>query len=624
MGTLAGKTYEVQVDQGDGRWVVVDIHETRNVSIQQARTLLESGKYAAVKVIAEDKRKGDEVIFEDVNQAFSGKPITIVPIDSAPLCSEFRDYFTLESRRTIGRVLHNYLEHHTISALELVFDASMIRMLENSETLFPQAVQQIAGAQTRGTDIKPADRIDELYKTAAKMREKAAEIASDITGYQILKEKGINALINRMDGSHGGENAYYYILQGFARYLRDGGDWNAKLELLGKLGVEDLTPEATRYLDETFAEILDGAPAVQELLGGQPDLSNAVRILVKLSQGRAKTPPHALSCIEDINGVLYRLDLPLTKQALLERVAVHLSGVRKLTKEEDDESERNALTVIIRDVTDISGILGGEKMCGAITKRARISLSQGDEDLTFPDAMSRIINLLPHRAARIGYLAELSLSSIATDYRSLVLSELAKIVEQLTSLSDLIPEDGSRNNINKAVAGLKARLTSDEIPQQWRETLNKAFGELMTKPKPAGATPPQIDKSITDEEFKAMLSEKPKQRAAKKGEILFEEGEIGTEAYLIVEGEIEVFRRVGNSEHVIANLQKGEIIGEMSLIDNQPRMASARVQDNSKLLVISQESLKLRLDRLSQEDRVMRRLVDTLVGRLRGEAQAGP
>ncbi len=623
MGTLAGKTYEVQVDQGDGRWVVVDVHETRNASLQQAGTLLESGKYASVKVISEDERKGDEVIYEEVNENFSGKPITIVPVETAPYCSDFKDYFAFDSRRTIGRVLRNYLDHHTISALELMFDASMMRMLENSETLFPQAIQQIASAQTRGTDVKQADRVDELYKVATKVREEATEVASDITGYEILKEKGINALLTRMIGSHGEDKANYYIYQAFARCLRDGGDWNTKLEILSRLGKDDLTPEATSILDEVLAEILDGSAAVQELLGGQADLSSAIRMMIMVSQGRAKTPAHVLSCMEAVNETLHRLDLPLTKQVLLERVAVHLSGVRKLTKEEDKESERNALTVIIREVTDISGILGGEVMCGAITKRARISLSNEDEDLTFPDAMSRIINLIPNRAARIGYLAELAQSPVAEEYRALVLSELTKITGQVMSLQDLTTDVSPPAIINEAVEGLKLRLSSGEIPEECRDKLQKILETILSKPKPQPeaikAAPP-----ISNEEFKTMLSEKPRHKEVEKGEILFEEGEIGTEAYLIMDGEIDVFRRVGNSEHVIATLRKGEILGEMSLIDNQPRMASARIQDDSKLLVISQESLQLRLDRLQQEDRVMRRLVDTLVSRLRGEAQAGP
>jgi len=624
VGTLAGKTYEVQVDQGDGRWVVVDIHETRNASIEQAKGLLDSGKYAATKVIAESERTGVETLFEETFAGFNGKPLTIVAINSAPVCKTFDDYFSLESRQTIGRVLRNYLELHALSPLEILYDASHIRMLENSDTLFPKAVQQIAGAQARNTGTKPTVRADALYRVVTEIREKASSVATDTSGYETLREKGIDALIKQMIERHGADKAPYSIRHGFARYLRDGGDWNAKLALLGKLGVEGLSPEAVFYLDESLAEILDGEPAVHELLGGQPDLATAARSAIMLTQGRAMAPPHALSCIEAINDIMHRINLDQTKRILLGWVSARLRGIKKLTREETAEAERQAFTMIIRDLIDIAGMLGGSKMCDAVIRRARICLTQNGEDLTFPDAMARVVSLLPHHAARIGYLAELSLSPGAEDHKALILSELKKTIDLQTSLPYLVPPGSSQETMLKAVDGLKQRLASDGIPQELSYTMGKVFDQLGSRPEPAkvAVAAPRIV-NITDEKFKAMLNEKPKHREASKGEILFEEGEIGEEAYLIVAGEIELFKRAGNTEYVIATLKKGEIIGEMSLIDRQPRIASARVLSNAKLLIVSEENMKMRLDRLQQEDRFTRRVMDILVNRLRGNAPAG-
>jgi CRP-like cAMP-binding protein len=73
---------------------------------------------------------------------------------------------------------------------------------------------------------------------------------------------------------------------------------------------------------------------------------------------------------------------------------------------------------------------------------------------------------------------------------------------------------------------------------------------------------------------------------------------------------------------VQATLDRGEIIGEMSLIDNARRMASARALSDTELAIISRDSLQNRLDRLEKSDRVLRRLIAVLVSRIRGEAQS--
>lgn len=59
----------------------------------------------------------------------------------------------------------------------------------------------------------------------------------------------------------------------------------------------------------------------------------------------------------------------------------------------------------------------------------------------------------------------------------------------------------------------------------------------------------------------------------------------------------------------------------MSLIDNQPRMATARVSADAALAVISRDNIETRLTRLENSDAVLRRLIDVFVTRIRGEAR---
>lgn len=71
------------------------------------------------------------------------------------------------------------------------------------------------------------------------------------------------------------------------------------------------------------------------------------------------------------------------------------------------------------------------------------------------------------------------------------------------------------------------------------------------------------------------------------GDYVFHEGDLGTEMYIIHEGKVEILNRMGEEERVLAVLEKGDFFGEMSVLEDLPRAASARAQTDSRLLQIN-------------------------------------
>jgi NADH dehydrogenase len=70
-------------------------------------------------------------------------------------------------------------------------------------------------------------------------------------------------------------------------------------------------------------------------------------------------------------------------------------------------------------------------------------------------------------------------------------------------------------------------------------------------------------------------------------EIIFREGDRGDRLYIIVEGEVEVVKKAaGNGEVVIAHLGPGDCFGEMALVNDLPRMATARTATPVNLLTV--------------------------------------
>lgn len=103
-------------------------------------------------------------------------------------------------------------------------------------------------------------------------------------------------------------------------------------------------------------------------------------------------------------------------------------------------------------------------------------------------------------------------------------------------------------------------------------------------------------------------------RTFDENEIIFLEGQAGDCAYLIETGRVLVFLMKDGVEVPLKILGKGEIFGEMSMIDSSPRSASCRTLSEVRLATVTKEQL---LDRIQSTDPIVRLLMRALLDRLR-------
>jgi CRP/FNR family transcriptional regulator, cyclic AMP receptor protein len=76
-------------------------------------------------------------------------------------------------------------------------------------------------------------------------------------------------------------------------------------------------------------------------------------------------------------------------------------------------------------------------------------------------------------------------------------------------------------------------------------------------------------------------------------EVIFCEYEPGNDFYLIQEGKVRITKTVGNSIKTIDILEAGEIFGEMAILEEQPRSASAIAVDEVKVLNFNRANFEL-------------------------------
>ncbi len=86
-----------------------------------------------------------------------------------------------------------------------------------------------------------------------------------------------------------------------------------------------------------------------------------------------------------------------------------------------------------------------------------------------------------------------------------------------------------------------------------------------------------------------------------EGKVLCKEGEIGQEFFVIIDGEAEVTRR---GEH-IATDGKGEFFGEISLLENRPRMATVTATTPLRFFVLTGQDFRHLLDKHPKLERKM-------------------
>lgn len=71
------------------------------------------------------------------------------------------------------------------------------------------------------------------------------------------------------------------------------------------------------------------------------------------------------------------------------------------------------------------------------------------------------------------------------------------------------------------------------------------------------------------------------------GETIFAQGDLGTEMFIIQEGEVEIIKHIGGQSHVLSRLEKGDFFGEMALLEALPRTADARAVTDVKVVAIN-------------------------------------
>lgn len=120
--------------------------------------------------------------------------------------------------------------------------------------------------------------------------------------------------------------------------------------------------------------------------------------------------------------------------------------------------------------------------------------------------------------------------------------------------------------------------------------------------------------NLTEEEL-LQLAQIARERRFDRNQVIFYEGDLGGSLYIIAKGTVKIVMMADDGrEHILGLLHAGDFFGEISLIDGQPRSATAIAQDKVSIVMVSRDDF-VRL--LRENPEMSLKIMVTLCERLR-------
>ncbi len=431
---LGYENYEIQVMK-DGRWVTESSRDRRAEAMALAEKFLARKDCGGARIIAnKENRDGlmdEEVIFEKTQTARSGKKLQITTVEGAPpWCDTPRDFFALESRMLINRVLRTYLEEVSLTPTELLHSHKELQRFQDYENIYPSAVSHIASLQVAGKDQSAADRRNEIFAIVDQISGQAQQ--AEHLQLPKLSKRFSKTLVAA--SQVGGEASEYLGMVVLARGLSRKRDWIGKLDMLCRMAIAETDPKAVLLLDTVIADVLC-ANVIQEVLGWKRSLGAAIIAMLDLADGTFEVEESdAVDTVAMLDRLFAANVLPASRHVMIDRAMHQLKSSAPLYRSDPSKEMEEYQRVLARLMVP-GGILSGAHAAEALTMRGARFVEQGGATGRRA-AIGATVKALPDPARGVMYLAELTNTSFADEHLSDIVSELdvvfsARVIDEL-------------------------------------------------------------------------------------------------------------------------------------------------------------------------------------------------
>ena len=424
-----------------------------------------------------------DILFEKMRS--TGKADRIIvgePSGEARVCETLEDLLDSESRKSINRLFRAYLDKNTVTATEVMHNAREMKKIMDFENMLPSAVLKVAQMQSRGENGPSlGERRDILFSLADQLNARAKEAESfDLPS---LAKVGINEAIAQINQKADGGAAEYMFRVAASRDLVDIRNWWSKFAMLVDWADICTSDPARTTLDWFISDALGNASVLQDMLGDQDSLADALICLIEIADGvrsideeKAQDAGTTEATAAKINILFKDYKLPEAKRIVMERVSRQLQGGGSLIKEGADEPE--VFRKMLQRLIPGTEVVGGPKMAEAITYRQSHIINKGGES-GLKAATASVLPVLYDPGRKAGYLLSLMDSDLGKD---LLMDEIEQHLNGLIIVPDSVQQivrAGPPNKKMEKITSIFYRIQKSSLSESRKEQMTRHLDELL-------------------------------------------------------------------------------------------------------------------------------------------------
>jgi hypothetical protein len=460
------KTYEIQACR-KGRWTIEQTSGDAADAETAAKALFHKLKdIEAVRVILDGP--GDKVLFEQ-KKPTGAAPVVVPQIEEAPVCTGTEDLYGPGARKVVNRLFRQYLDRAMLTPTEIMHNGREMKRLMDFESIVQTAIDRVArvqkgatpkeGAAPKDAAASAADeargRRDDLWKMVEGVSQRAR--AADKLQLPTIATVGFDEAVKFVCKTAKPDELKFMLRCVFSRELSNTRSWYGKLSQVLEWTNSSRESAGLVLLDDFISDTLASPQLIQDILGQQPSLADALIKLLDIADGTYKGPSKGQAAeMAGLEEMLCRLmktgRLPASRDILIERVRGELRGGNPLARN-NPETELTRFDEIVERLLVDTGVAGGAGMAEALVQRATSFLNVGGASGQ-RDAVIWLTGRSPSTLATAHFLLTMAGSKMAPALQDVPATRLEALVGEISDLAYLVAGETSPIAQLKSVTAL--------------------------------------------------------------------------------------------------------------------------------------------------------------------------